>query len=236
MMLKKLNLFSQKDVDTLITHTNPHSIISEEFKTLRTNIQFAMANSPLQTLMVTSANEGEGKTTISANTAMSFAQQGKKVLLVDSDMRNPTLHKLFQVKNKSGLSNLLSDPYLSFSQVFQPTPHSNLTLLTSGPNPSNPAELMDSDQMNELIEKFKDEFQLIIFDMPPILPVSDSQIMAARVDGTVFVIRSGSTDKKDLLKAKELLQYAKATIIGAVLNDKKNKKLSKSDYYGYGVG
>lgn len=234
-MLNNLDLRSKKDIDMLVTHTCPNSIISEEFKTLRTNIQFTMANRPLQTIMVTSANKNEGKTTVTANTAMSFAQQGKKVLIVDSDMRNPTLHEVFHVENKSGLSNLLSDPDMSFSKVFHSTPHPNLTLLTSGPTPFNPAELMDSEQMNELIERFKEEFQFILFDMPPIIPVSDAQIMAARVDGTIFVIRSGSTEKKELLKAKELLQYAKATVIGAVLNDKKNKRLSKADYYGYGV-
>lgn len=233
-MLDKLNWKAKRDTNTLITYTNPKSIISEEFNTLRTNIQFATANKPSQTLMFTSANKNEGKSTVIANVAMTFANQGKKVLLVDSDMRNPSLHVLFHIENRRGLTDLLTDRQISVSSLCQPTPHANLSILPSGALPPNPSELIDSERMDEVLALLKQEFQLILFDMPPIIAVTDAQVMAAKVDGTVFVIRSGVTEKKQLLKAKELLEYAQATIVGAVLNDKKSKGKDKYNYYGYG--
>lgn len=234
-MLDKLKMNSKREKNTLITYTNPHAVISEEFKNLRTNIQFAMANGSCKTIMFTSANKGEGKSTVIANTAISFASQDKKVLLVDADLRAPNLHELFHIENSKGLSNLLSDREVNLSSVLHQTPQQNLTLLTSGPIPYNPTELIDSDQMDAVINSLKEEFDLILFDMPPIIAVTEAQVMAARVDGTVFVIRSGVTDKKQLLKAKELLEYAKANVLGAVLNDKKTNKRNAADYYGYGT-
>lgn len=234
-MLEEFKARSKNETDTLVAFTNPHAIVSEEIKTVRTNIQFAMIDQAVKSIMVTSANKEEGKSTVISNLAISFASQGKKVLLVDADMREPSLHELFHVKNNRGLSNLLSNQTMTLSEVCHQTVQPNLTLLSSGPIPFNPTELIDSERMSTVIQSFKDEFQLILFDLPPILAVTDAQVMAAKVDGTVFVIRSGVTEKKQLLKAKELLKYAHATIIGAVLNDKKNKKSREVNQYGYGV-
>ena len=234
-MLEELKTRSKNETDTLVAFTNPHASVSEEIKAVRTNIQFANINQEFKSIMFTSANKEEGKSTVISNVAISFASQGKKVLLVDADMREPSLHELFHVKNDQGLSSLLSNQNITLSEVCYQTVQPNLTLLPSGPIPFNPTELIDSEQMSRVIESFKDKFELILFDLPPILAVTDAQVMAAKVDGTVFVIRSGATEKKQLLKAKELLKYAQATIIGAVLNDKKNKTLRKENQYGYGV-
>lgn len=231
MLKKNKNI---KSSEGLVTLDNPHSYISEEFKTIRTNIQFAMVNKKLKTVLVTSSNPNEGKTTICANLAVTFANQGKKVLLVDADMRNPSIHQKFHCRNNKGLTNLLSDCELSVNSVISATSQRNLFLLTCGPIPPNPSELLDSLRMDEIIGELSEEYELILFDLPPIIAVTDAQVMVPKVDGTVFVIRNGFVDKRDLAKAKELLEYTHGNIIGAIFNDKKSKQ-DIDGYYSYGT-
>lgn len=231
-------MFNQKKIshnqklNSLITLIKPSSVISEEFRTLRTNIQFSMVDKQLSTLMFTSAAPGEGKTTVASNVAVVFASQGKRVLLVDADMRNPSVHRLFNFVNHRGLTNLLTEYKTTIQDVIHRTTKKNLFVLTCGLIPPNPSELLASKRMDQLIENMKKHFDLIIFDLPPILAVTDAQVMANKTDGTVFVIRDGVAEKQSLYKAKELLEHVQANVIGVVYNDKKREEHPAYQYYG----
>ena len=211
----------------LITSVNPKSIVSEQYKTIRTNINFSLPDKKIQTLLVTSSMTGEGKSTTAANMAIVFAQEGKKVLLIDADMRKPTMHYTFQTISSVGLSNVLSGQWRS-EDVIKVTEAEGIHLITCGHIPSNPAELLNSKSMDQLIEQLKTQYDLIIFDAPPILLIADAQILSNKCDGTLLVINSGVTKKEHVLSAKEALQKSDATIIGTILN---NFKLEKNHYY-----
>lgn len=213
----------------LIAKLNPKSPISEQYKTIRTNIQFASADDELRSFMVTSASPGEGKSTTAANLAIVFAQQGKRVLLVDSDLRKPTMHYTFRVTNAVGLTNVLTRQ-ASLVEAVQATDVEKLDLLSSGPIPPNPAELLSSRMMEQMLAEAYKQYDLVIFDSPPVLAVTDAQVLANQCQGTVLVVKSGVTELENALKAKELLQAAKAKLLGAVLN---NKALKSSSYYYY---
>ncbi|BAM48145.1 CpsD/CapB family tyrosine-protein kinase [Amphibacillus xylanus] len=214
----------------LITKLNPRSPISEQFRTIRTNLQFTAVDDTLETMLVTSANPSEGKSLTIANLAIVFAQQEKKVLLVDADMRKPTVHYTFRIDNRRGLSSLLVGEYeLNEAAIKSDVP--NLDILPSGPIPPNPSELLGSNKMRRLIDEAKDQYDLVIFDTPPVLAVTDAQLLANFVDGSLLVIRSKQTDQESAIKAKELLEPAKAKLLGAVLND---VQTSKDQYYYYG--
>lgn len=213
----------------LIAKLNPKSPISEQYKTIRTNIQFASADDELRSFMVTSASPGEGKSTTAANLAIVFAQQGKRVLLVDSDLRKPTMHYTFRVTNTVGLTNVLTRQ-ASLVEAVQATDVEKLDLLSSGPIPPNPAELLSSRMMEQMLAEAYKQYDLVIFDSPPVLAVTDAQVLANQCQGTVLVVKSGVTELENALKAKELLQAAKAKLLGAVLN---NKALKSSSYYYY---
>ena len=188
----------------LITQTLPKSPISEQYRVIRTNIQYTTVDKEVQLLMVTSSDPGEGKTTTAANLAIVFAQQGKKVLLVDADLRKPNIHYLFNLPNAYGLTSILVKS-LNISNVITSTEEERLFILTSGPIPPNPAELLSSIIMKDLIEELKQEFDLIIFDTPPLLAVTDAQIVANICDSSILVIASSKTEKEKALKSKELL-------------------------------
>ncbi|SDO01011.1 capsular exopolysaccharide family [Psychrobacillus sp. OK028] len=220
---KKIKAVARK----LVTSTNPQSIISEQFRTIRTNIKFSMPNRELKTLLFTSSSIGEGKSTIAANVAIVFAKEGKKVLLIDADLRKPTMHFTFLKTTSPGLTNLLTSHW-NLSQVVKETGVKGLDLVTSGPIPSNPAEILGLPSMDTLIKNMKEHYDLIIFDAPPVLSVSDAQILTNKCDGTILVISSNSTEKVNAIKAKEVLQASNANIIGTILN---NYKIGKDHYY-----
>ncbi|WP_075983049.1 CpsD/CapB family tyrosine-protein kinase [Bacillus massilinigeriensis] len=213
----------------LIAHTDPRSPVSEQYRTIRTNIQFSVVDKDIHTLMVTSAGPSEGKSTTTANLAVVFAQQGKRVLLIDADLRKPTMHYTFRLDNNIGLINVLTKQN-AFVDAFHNTDIENLYVLTSGPIPPNPAEVLGSKAMDELLEKALEEFDLILFDTPPVLAVTDAQILANQCDGTVLVVNSGRTETDAIIKAKELLVSANAKLLGVVLN---RKKLKENHYYYY---
>ena len=231
-MFKQKKTQHNEQVNSLITVMKPSSVISEEFRTLRTNIQFSMVDKKFTTLMFTSASPGEGKTTVASNVAVVFASQGKKVLLIDADMRNPSVHQLFNLLNHKGLTDLLTGDNSSIQDIVHQTMIKNLFVLTCGIIPPNPSELLASNRMNQLMDNLKDHFDLILFDLPPILAVTDAQVMANKTDGTIFVIRNGVAEKNNLYKAKELLEHVHANVIGVVYNDKKRSTDAAYHYYG----
>lgn len=206
----------------LVAITTPQSLVSEQFRRLRTNLNFSSSKENLQSLIITSANAGEGKSLVAANLAIVFAQEGKKVLLIDGDMRNPTSHKTFRMKNDIGISNLLAEETIAEAAI-RKTVVENLDLLCSGPVPPNPSELLSSTAMDRLMEKLKKAYDLVIFDSPPILSVVDGQIIANKCDGSIFVIDSGKTGKEHALKVKEALTSSGSRLLGVILNNNKQK-------------
>ncbi len=217
------------NIRKLIAKANPKSPVSEQFRTIRTNIQFSSVDQEYRSIMVTSAGPGEGKSTTAANLAVVFAQQGKTVLLVDSDMRKPTVHYTFNFPNTTGLTNILSRQ-VTLKEAVKDSGVDKLHILSSGPVPPNPAELLSSRAMQQFFVDAYEEYDLIIFDTPPVLVVTDAQIMANQCHGSILVVSSGKTEMEPAKKAKELLQSAKGKLLGCVLN---NKKASETDYYYY---
>ncbi|EEK76134.1 hypothetical protein bcere0009_49820 [Bacillus cereus R309803] len=181
--------------------------------------------------MITSAKPSEGKTTTTANMAVVFAQQGKKVLLIDADMRKPAMHQMFQTDNIFGLTNVLTHSE-RLEKCVQMTSVDNLHFLACGPIPPNPAELLGSKSMQELLAQAYSMYDLVIFDLPPILAVTDAQIMANVCDASILVVRSEATEKEAAVKAKGLLQSAKGKLLGVVLNDREREQ---GLYYYYGA-
>ncbi|MDR2833668.1 MAG: CpsD/CapB family tyrosine-protein kinase [Streptococcaceae bacterium] len=215
----------------LITLTQGYSAIAEQFRTVRTNVQFSNIDKELKTLVLTSAGPSEGKSTTAANLAVVFANSGKRVLLVDADLRKPTVALTFKAHNVKGLSSLLFDRKIDFHKIVQRSTVSNLSILPSGPRPPNPSEILGSQRMEEVIRDLQKSFDLIIFDMPPVATVTDAQILSAKTDGTLLVVRERKTKKQDLMDAKRLLEIAKANVIGVVYNAA--KKTRDSQYYYY---
>lgn len=223
--LKKIDFKKNR----LIAKTAPKSPITEQYRTIRTNIQFSAVDIPIRSLMVTSSGPGEGKSTTVSNLAVVFAQQGKKVLLIDSDLRRPTLHFTFGFTNTIGLTNALTRQ-IHLNESIRKTDVENLYFMPSGPIPPNPAELLGSAAMDQLIADLYEMFDLILFDVPPVLAVADAQVMANQVDAAILVVSSGMTNKEAAIKAKEILEQTKSKLLGAVLN---NKEEDRSTYYYY---
>ncbi|MGD7007046.1 CpsD/CapB family tyrosine-protein kinase [Metabacillus sp. 84] len=217
---------------SLISMADPKSPISEQYRTIRTNIEFSNVENELNSMIVTSAGPGEGKSTTVANLAVVFAQQGKRVLLIDGDLRKPTVHYTFNAENHTGLTNVLTKQVM-LDHAIQTTSVDSLDVLTSGPIPPNPSELLASRNMRALLEEASKMYHLIIFDTPPVLAVTDAQVLSNQTDGVVLVVGSGKTETDKAQKAKELLQNANAKILGAVLNNKKQE--DSHYYYYYGV-
>jgi protein-tyrosine kinase len=213
----------------IITHLDPRAPISEQYRTIRTNIQFSSVDESIRTLLITSSGPGEGKSTTVANLAIVFAQQGKRVLLIDADLRKPTVHYTFQLNNHIGLTNVLTKQSTIDASVNK-TDIDNLFVMSSGPIPPNPAELLGSKAMDEFLEAALQQFDMVIFDTPPVLAVTDAQILANKCNGTILVVNSGKTEIEPAVKAKELLVSSNGKLLGVVLN---NKKVKDSQYYYY---
>lgn len=213
----------------LLAHNSPKDPVAEQYRTIRTNIQFSNVDQDIKTIVVTSSGAEEGKSTTTSNLATVYAQQGLKVLLIDADLRKPTGHYTFRLENHIGLTNVLTRQS-TLAQAVQESEIPHLSVLTSGPIPPNPSELLASAQMVELLKEMKEQFDMVIFDTPPILAVADAQILANQVDGTILVVSSGKTEKDAALKSKELLSNAQGKLLGVVLN---NRKVEEGNYYYY---
>lgn len=231
-MMKKERKTTQSSPVSLVSLIDPSSPVAEQYRTIRTNIQFASsADQRVKTLVVTSSGPSEGKSLTSANLAVVFAQAEQKVLLVDADMRKPTIHKTFQLSNEAGLSTVLSTG-VSPEEMAQKTTVENFSILTSGPKPPNPSELLGSAKMTQIMEEARNLFDIVIFDMPPVVTVTDAQIMSSKADGTLLVVRENWTRKDALNKAKELLALVKARVLGVIYNGSEQDK-DKGYYYYY---
>ncbi|WP_168121094.1 CpsD/CapB family tyrosine-protein kinase [Paenibacillus sp. HB172176] len=214
----------------LITQLNPKSPISEGYRMLRTNIEFSTIKQKLQVIMVTSSKPSEGKSTTCANMAVAFAQTNKKVLLIDADLRKPSQHHLFGTSNRNGLTTALFNQK-GLQDVVQHTITDNLFIIHAGPTPPNPSELLSSEPMLELIEEARRKYDVVIIDTPPILSVTDAQIVATKCDGVVLVIDSGQVSKELVLKSKASLEHVKAKLLGVVLNNMNRSQVNSYSYY-----
>lgn len=216
----------------LIVHDNAKSPIAEAYRTLRTNIQFSKTDGELKTIMFTSAGPGEGKSTTIANAAVAMAQSGKKVILMDCDLRKPVQHKIFGKKNR-GLTNVLVEE-LDVEDFIQDTQVENLRVLTSGPIPPNPSELLGSTKMQELIDYLKTQTDYLIIDAPPVIAVTDACVLASKVDGITLVVNSGEIRPEMAQRAKDLLLKANGHLLGVVLNRVEIEEEHAYYYYYYG--
>ncbi|QAR38044.1 CpsD/CapB family tyrosine-protein kinase [Lactiplantibacillus plantarum] len=213
----------------LTTLTAPMSVVTEQVKTIRTNLNYAMVGKPLKTLMITSAIQGEGKSTVGSNLAVEYAKKGLQVLLVDADLRRPTIHQTFAISNQRGVSSWLSGQLTDVNEAIYPV-LDHLFVMPSGPKPPNPAELLASDRMTEFLTVATRKLDLVIVDAPPILPVTDARILAGQVDGTVLVVRQNFVEKVAVRQAVSALKNARAQLLGTILNDVDIKT------HGYGYG
>ncbi|RAI79927.1 capsular biosynthesis protein [Macrococcoides goetzii] len=218
------------NIDQLEIVNRPKSVISEQIRTLRTNILFTSADVQIKKMLVTSSEQGEGKSTISANLAASFAQAGYKTLLIDADLRKPTQHKIFEQMNVKGLSNLIAGQ-VAIEETIKPEVQPGLDLLTSGPVPPNPAELLGSLAMEDLLINLSEIYDLVLLDTPPVLAVADSQILGNLVDGSLLVVNSRLTHREKVADAKNQLDKSSSKTLGIVLNDLDKK--DDGDYYYY---
>lgn len=230
----KLDEDSMKYGVALITKNDPQSNISEQYRTVRTNLKFSFIDPKFKTLAVMSALPSEGKSTVSANLAVSWAEEEKKVLLIDVDLRRPTVHQTFKVSNRYGLSNIItsSASSVNISEVIDHTNIDNLDVLTSGPIPPNPAELLGSERFTKLLEFLKGRYDFIILDAPPVDTVTDGQIVATKADGVALVVPQGIATKDAVTRAVKLLRQVKANILGVIMN-RFNAAESTSYYGGY---
>ena len=222
----------------LIAAAEPKNPVSEQFRTIRTNIDFAsVAKGNVKTLLVSSALPSEGKSTITANLAVVYAQQGKRVLLVDADLRRPTVARTFGVTDNYGLTNYLADVNSDEGSIIRHTRMATLDVIASGPVPPNPAELLASSRMTNLIAELRQRYDFVIFDVPPFLMVTDAQVLMSKMDGVAVVVSGKQTTKAALQRTTDTLKLADAPMLGFIYNDRTRNKNSGNGYgYGYGYG
>lgn len=225
---------TEEYAEMLVVKNKPKSHISEAYRTLRTNIKFSSLDKPLNTIMVTSAVPHEGKTTNAVNLALTIAESGKKVMIIDADFRRPIIHKIFKSDSKPGLTNVLVGN-MKLSEVIKKADEidANLYYIPCGPIPPNPSELLGSDKMKTVIEELKQQADTIIFDTPPTIGFADSLVLANQMDGVVLLLSSGQVTRDAAKQAKLLLEKAKANILGVILNKVDVKREGYYYYYHY---
>lgn len=222
----------------LVAYAEPKSAAAEAYRTLRTNITFASPDKPVHVIMATSTSPDDGKSTTIANLAITFAASGASTVLVDGDLRRPHLHTIFGLPNEQGLTTVVVDMARAATGgaaptiALQNTQVANLQVLTSGPIPPNPAEILSSQRMTELLEMLRGKADYVLIDTPPIIAVTDAAVLASRVDGVLLVVNAGKTKRELAIKARDMLNQVNANVIGVVLN---NAQVDKSAYAYYGL-
>jgi len=216
---------------------HPRSTVAEAFRAVRTNIEFASVDQRMRSLVVTSAIAGEGKSVVAANLALVFAQAGRRTLLVDADMRRPSVDRLFQLPNSDGLTTLLVSD-VQIADVTQPTEDNNLRVITTGPLPPNPAELLNSHRMEVVLSRLEESADIVVFDTPPVTAVTDAAVLAGRTDGTLLVVRASSTHEPAVRRAQSSLATVGARILGVILNavPGEGQQAYYGSYEGSGAG
>jgi non-specific protein-tyrosine kinase len=223
-----VSTWKNKDETLLVSRQNPTSSAAEAYRTLRTSIHFLALDRQLRILQVTSPNASEGKSTAVANLATVLARAGERVVVVSCDLRRPRIHEFFGLPNAEGFTSVLLGK-ASLASVLQPVPgEDRLLLLSAGPLPPNPSELLASQRTASLMSALKSSADIILLDCPPVLPVTDAAILSAHADGVLLVANSGSTSAKHVSRAIELLRQVGAPLTGAVLNG-----VSAEGAYGY---
>jgi len=218
----------------LITREDPRSPVSEAYRSLRTSMLYSSsADKKIKSILVSSAGPGEGKTTTVANLAITYANLGKKTLLVDTDLRRPVLHKVLDIKNEPGVTDYLSGAMDDFDSLIQKTTIDNLFAVPSGIVPPNPSELLGSQKMANLIQKLEDEWDMILFDSPPLVAVTDATMISKSTDQIVIVVKGGHTDKKAFNHTITSLRNVNAPLGGVILNAVTHKNRYGSYYYYY---
>lgn len=213
----------------LVTITDPRSPVSEAYRSLRANLSFYSLDKPLRTLMVTSPAAGEGKSTTIANLAVTMAQSGRRTIVVDTDLRRPALHELFGAQMSPGLTDAMMAA--AGDLPLQKTAVENLWLLSSGPKPPNPADLLGAERMAQIIAQLTEQADIVLFDAPPVMAAADAAILGARVDGVLLVIQAGKTRRDHSERARETLEKSRAHVVGAALTNAP-KDSSMGGYYG----
>ncbi len=214
---------------TLVTITDPRSPASEAYRTLRTNLSFYSLDKSLRTLVVTSPAAGEGKSTTIANLAVTMAQSGRRTILVDTDLRRPTLHELFGAQMSPGLTDAIMAE--AGDLPLQKTAVENLWLLSSGSKPPNPADMLGAARMEQIIAQLAEQADIVLFDAPPVMAAADAAILGSRVDGVLLVIQAGKTRRDQAERARETLEKSRAHVVGAALTNAP-KDSSMGEYYG----
>ncbi len=227
---KRLALTASKEVVETVTQVRPQSQMAESYRALRTSLLLSNLGAPPKVIMVTSARPQEGKTTTSVNTAIVLAQKGVRVLLIDADLRRPSIHKTLGMGPRSGLSNVLTGSATVQQTIVASPILPNLFIMPAGTPPPNPAELLASSNMRDLVLELREQFDHIVIDTPPTLSVTDAVVLSPRADATILVIRSGQTTKQALRRARDILMQVNAHVAGVLLNA---VDLSSPDYYYY---
>ncbi|WP_318505223.1 CpsD/CapB family tyrosine-protein kinase [Bacillus sp. T3] len=218
MLLSKTKPSLQTHRRNLIAYSNPDSIIAEQFREIRTNIKFVTEKGKKTILLITSPKECEGKSTTVANMAVSMAFQKEKVLLIDANLREPSLHHMFKVPNSNGLTEVLTGKVIIEETVYR-TEIGRLDVLTAGTIPYNPTELLGSEMMDKLLSEAIHTYDVILIDSPGVLKVADSRVLANKCDGVILVVSSSSTSHDNAWKTKKALEFAKANIVGVIVNE-----------------
>ena len=208
-------------------YKDSRSPVAEAFRVLRTNLQFAAVDKDLKVILVTSPSPNEGKSTVVEYLAQTIAQTGKKVMVLDADLISPTLHRYFGIPNQRGLSNLIVGD-ADFTVFTRLKEYPNLSVITTGPIPPNSSELLGSARMKHLMDRLREEYDVVIMDTPPILPVTDAVVASSLADGVILVIQAGKTRNGEVRHAQEVLEAAHANLLGVVLNRARRRV---NDYY-----
>lgn len=219
MVLKKVQQAIAFKKRNLITLTNSDSVVSDEFRTIRTNIQFLSEEKGSQVYLMTSLGRREGTSTMTANLAVIMAQQKEKVLIIDANLREPAVHRIFEVPNQAGLAEVLLEK-ATIKQAIRPTGIGELDVLTSGLTSANPTELFGREKIRNLLKAVKENYSMVLIDSPTLLKTTETRVLANQCDGVILILNRGKTGSEKTVEARKTLEFAQAKLVGTILNDK----------------